>query len=256
MLILGALYPYLVVGATKKWTHLTGFLMSEVLSKDLSFLEGAQSNKALFRNVCAEVCRGRTAHACLTHYRRDGSAFVNSVHGFPVYDGNHCVGADDMSSHVLNELSMCESERTGVSTTAESVPGVGTYEEGGGDVEQDMAVGNAISDSFSSSVSAGVHLENVHPQVSREPSQGTINPLNGKGSQHKSTGSLGEKSVESHRSTFGRKSPLLGYGSGEGESNGKVAFIVLQFSVIVDSRGSPMLAGRGSSNVSSGDANR
>lgn len=226
VLIVGAKKPFLVIGATKKWSQLTGFLMSDVVAKDLSFLEGAQSNKVLLRHVCAEVCKGRSAHACLTHYRRDGSAFVNSVHGFPVFDGNECIGLD------VDDAELSGSEHGGGSATYVSDGSlVGTQEE----CERDHASRRAnqprpkqIGDSFSSSVSIGVHLESISGE--------TVSPLSGKGAQHKSTTSLGDKSVESSGSAVGGKSPLVGYGSFDKDMHGKTAFIVLQFSVIVDSR--------------------
>lgn len=234
VLILGAQSPYLVIGATKKWSQLTGFLMSDTIAKDLSFMEGAQSNKALFRQVCAEVCRGYAAHACLTHYRRDGSPFVNSVHGFPVFDGNHCLGVElDASVELLEDTSTCFSEITATTTVGAST----VLHEEDDDADRTLHKGGQgtndnTSDSFSSSVSVGVHLE------PRRTAREIVNPLCGKGAQHRSNGSLADKSIESGGAAVGRKSPLLGSGIFDPrENNGKVAFIVLQFSVIVDTRG-------------------
>jgi hypothetical protein len=257
VLILGAQFPYLVIGATKKWSQLTGFLMSDVVAKDISFLEGAQSNKVLFRHVCAEVCRGHASHACLTHYRRDGSAFVNSVHGFPVFDGNQCIGADiDISAQLLEEESMT-TETTepmtmhsngGVSVTIamqeEGERDESNRSSGFGDIENNnnttpvtRASEYSAGDSYSSAVSSGVHLESVSRDAC-SPGEETHSPMNGKGSQHKSANSLGDKSESGTTNSIGRKSPLnaLGYGSFAGETTGKTAFIVLQFSCIADSR--------------------
>jgi serine/threonine protein kinase len=44
-LILSAEFPFLVLGATKKWSQITGFLLSDIIARDLSFLEGTLSNK-------------------------------------------------------------------------------------------------------------------------------------------------------------------------------------------------------------------
>lgn len=119
-LIMGAQFPYLIIGATRKWTQITGFLLSDILARDISFLEGAQSNKVLFRYICSEACRGRAAHAVITHYRRDGSAFVNSVHSFPVYDGNHVIikplSLDDDSSSLQQKVNLCNNRNYCVNT--------------------------------------------------------------------------------------------------------------------------------------------
>jgi hypothetical protein len=215
-LILGAQFPYLVIGATKKWSQVTGFLMSDVLARDLSFLEGAQSNKVLFRFICAEASKGRAAHACLTHYRRDGSAFVNSVHAFPVFDGNHLIG-NAMNPDEYSDVKMDENN-----SQASGYPSII-------DAEKPVRLSN---ESHSTAVSGGVRLGRLRlDQIDINASESPSNYHN--------TADMTQSfiTIENDRKTIFKADATRISNAYDGEVDAaKAGFIVLQFSVIVDSR--------------------
>jgi len=81
-----------IVWVNDAFTHLTGYTLEEVRSKNIEhLLHGPQTDRETLRRMRLRLLRGRAAHDRLLHYRKDGSTFWDEVHIDLLYDeqGQH-----------------------------------------------------------------------------------------------------------------------------------------------------------------------
>lgn len=64
----------------------TGYISSEAVGRNCSFLQGSATNPAAIREMRQAIAVGRSCHVTLENYRKDGALFWNSVSITPLRD--------------------------------------------------------------------------------------------------------------------------------------------------------------------------
>lgn len=75
-----------VVFVNTKFTKMTGYSFEEVYGKNLSILQGKDTDMELIRNIDEKLSEGRSVNAELLSYTKDGSPFWNELVIQPVVD--------------------------------------------------------------------------------------------------------------------------------------------------------------------------
>jgi hypothetical protein len=75
----------------------TGFFLADIQCGDLGLLFGPRTDSASLRLMLENVEKGKPGHKLVTLYRRDGSSYIASLHGFPIFvkfPGDRRTGSD------------------------------------------------------------------------------------------------------------------------------------------------------------------
>ena len=75
-----------IVGVNRDWVEMCKYTAQEAFGKTPRMLQGELTNREAALDFSLQLRGGKPAFAALVNYKKDGSAFVNHIHGWPLGD--------------------------------------------------------------------------------------------------------------------------------------------------------------------------
>ena len=114
--------PHLVLWISKNIPKMLGYFYSDLVCGDLNGICGPSTNRFYLRTLMQEGGEGKCGHGLFSFYRRDGSQFITSLHVFPIFAIPEGEGQQDVTLTLDNSFLLNASFEESASPLPSPIP--------------------------------------------------------------------------------------------------------------------------------------